>query len=171
MMFQKLAMMMKQGDSFAISAALQADGRMCLTIHAVGTFTNKALSAPLSMVATPEELDEGMADELGRWVGTRMSLREQVDAANMILEAARKEAATAASKATQRPAAGKGTVVAPAKAAASTVADAGAGESGGDEEMDESDAHAGAASEVGSAGGGSGNKPEISGEQAAVNLF
>ncbi len=170
-MFQKLATMMKQGDSFAISAALQADGRMCLTIHAVGTFTNKALSAPLSMVATPEELDEGMADELGRWVGTRMSLREQVDAANLILEAARKESATAASKAAQRPAAGKGKVVAPAKAAAATGADAGDDEGGGDEDDDEVEAQAGGGSEAGSAGGGSGKKPEISGEQAAVSLF
>ena len=164
MMFKKLATMMKEGDSLAISAALQADGRMCLTVHAVGTFTNKALSAPLSMVGTPEELDEGMADELGRWVGTRMSLREQVDAANLILEAARKESATAASKATQRPAAGKGKVVAPAKASA-----AAAGAVGGDD--DELDDEAGDGSDVGSQASPKADAPEVSGEQAVVNLF
>ena len=160
MMFKKLATMMKEGDSLAISAALQADGRMCLTVHAVGTFTNKALSAPLSMVGTPEELDEGMADELGRWVGTRMSLREQVDAANLILEAARKESATAASKATQRPAAGKGKVVAPAKASA-----AAAGAVGGEDD------EAGDGSDVGLQASPKADGTEVSGEQAAVNLF
>jgi PRTRC genetic system protein E len=163
MMFQKLAAMMKQGDTFAISAALQADGQMCLTIHAVGTFTNKALSTPLSMVATPDELDAGMADELGRWVGARLSLREQIDAANLILEAARKEAAATASKAAQRPAAGKAKPAAPAKAAAAAGAD---GDDG-----DDDDNEAGGGGEGGVTAAPKASGPEVSGEQAAVNLF
>jgi hypothetical protein len=131
----------------------------------VGTFTHKALSAPLSMVATPEELDEGMADELGRWVGTRMSLREQVDAANLILEAARKESATAASKATQRPADGKAKAVGAAKPATAGVA------AGDADETDDDASGGGEGGEAGGVGGPKEGAPEVSGEQAAVNLF
>ncbi len=166
MMFQKLATMMKQGDSLAISAAMQPDGRMLLTVHAMGDFKNKALATPLSMVGTPEELDAEMADELGRWVGTRMSLREQIDAANLILEAARKETASAASKATQRPAAGKAKAVGAAKPATAGVA------AGDADETDDDDASGGGeGGEAGAVGGPKEGAPEVSGEQAAVNLF
>lgn len=157
-MFKKLAEMMKDGDTLAISASMQGDGQMTLTIHAVGTFKQKALAAPLSMTATPEELDEGMAEELGRWVGTRKSLREQVDAANVILEAARKETAQAASKATQKPAKAVKPAL-PAKAATAAA--------GGDDDDDEANVEGGAPGAPGAKADGG----EISGEEAAINLF
>lgn len=158
MMFKKLAEMMKVGDTLAISASMQGDGQMTLTIHAVGSFKQKALAAPLSMTATPEELDAGMAEELGRWVGARKSLREQVDAANVILEVARRETAQAASKATQKP--GKAVkTAAPATAAGESAV-------GDDDEAHEAGGEGGAGASAGKPEGG-----EVSGEQAAINLF
>jgi len=160
MMFQKLQKMMMPGDSLAISVVLQQDGKLRLTVHPVGEFKNKALSTSLSMDGTAEELDQGMVDEIERYVGGHVSLREQVDAAALIMEAARKEVATASSKATQRPA--------PAKPKAALVGKAAGGTAASDyADPDDTDEDAGD-EQSGTAGAPA---AEVSGEQAAVNIF
>lgn len=165
MMFQRLQMMMKTGDSLAISVVLQQDGRLRLTVHPVGDFKNKALSTSLSMDGTAEELDHGMVEEIERYVGTHVSLREQVDAAAIIMEAARKEVATASSKATQRPAPAK-----PKAAVAGKVAEAAAASgAGASDDADPDDTDDDAADEQG--GTPAAPAAEVSGEQAAVDIF
>lgn len=52
-----------------------------------------ALSQPMQLTGTAEELDAGLSDAISSFSGKRLSLVEQVEATNAILDAARKESA------------------------------------------------------------------------------
>lgn len=53
---------------------------------------NPAISTPLSLVASPEELDREFTTVIGGYTANRTSLQESLDAAKTIMEAAAKEA-------------------------------------------------------------------------------
>jgi len=59
---------------------------------------NPALSTPLQLVGTPEELDEKFAEVLAGYTATRTSLAESLAASQTVMEAAKKEATEKAAK-------------------------------------------------------------------------
>lgn len=111
-MFKELSKGMVEGDSYVILVVMGKGGDMCITTTPKGAFTHESLSQPLSMVGTPEELDEGMVTEMHKFVGARKSLKDQVEAAALVLKQA---AATVAADTTKKLA---GKPVQPAKPAA-----------------------------------------------------
>ena len=139
--------------------------QMRVTVHPMGEFKNKALSTGLAMDGTAEELDQGMVDEIERYVGTHVSLREQVEAAAIIMEAARKEVANASSKATQRPAPAKPKTAIASTAAGATASSAtvASGDAEGGDNDDDEPGEPDATPSVPAV--------EVSGEQAAVDIF
>lgn len=60
---------------------------------------NPALSTPLQLVGTPEELDEKFAEILSGYTASRTSLEESLTASQTVMEAAKKEATEKAAKA------------------------------------------------------------------------
>lgn len=74
---------------------------------------NAALSTPLQLVGTPEELDAQFAEVLTSYTTTRTSLAESLAASQTVMEAAKKDATEKAAKAaaakTSRPATGSAT--------------------------------------------------------------
>jgi PRTRC genetic system protein E len=60
---------------------------------------NPALSTPLQLVGTPEELDAQFAEVLTSYTATRTSLAESLAASQTVMEAAKKDATEKAAKA------------------------------------------------------------------------
>jgi PRTRC genetic system protein E len=122
-MFTELSKGMVEGDSYVILVVMGKGGEMCVTTTPKGTFTHESLSTPLSMVGTPEELDEGMVTEMHQYVGARKSLKDQVEAAALVLKnASAAVAADTANKLSAKPNAG-GKPLAPAKFVAAATDD------------------------------------------------
>ena len=158
-MFKELSKGMVEGDSYVILVVMGKGGEMCVTTTPKGTFTHDSLAVPLSMEGTPEELDEGMVTEMHKYVGARKSLKDQVEAAALVLKnAAAAVAADATKKLAAKPATGK--AVAAVKPAASE-----AGEIDAD---DEEDLDAGTR---GSAEGAGGASKAPAATTAEVSLF
>ena len=88
-----------------------------------------ALATPLSLTATPEELDAEFTTVLASYRGQRQSLAEQVAATNEVLAAAREASVQKGSKAATRALAKPN---APAAASASTAGDEPDDDDGGD---------------------------------------
>lgn len=108
---------------------------------------DNVLSQPLQLTGTAAELDEGFATAVTSWSGTRLSLIEQVEAANAILEANKTSIANKAAGGKKTPAS-KPTLPAPSTTAS--------GES--DEDEDETnDGSDTSASEAGNASANGGN--------------
>jgi len=61
-----------------------------------------ALQTPLSLTGTAEELSEGFAEAVSKYSSKRQSLIEQLEATELILDAAKKDAATKASTAVKK---------------------------------------------------------------------
>lgn len=59
---------------------------------------NPALSTPLQLVGTPEELDAQFAEVLTSYTATRTSLAESLAASQTVMEAAKKDATEKAAK-------------------------------------------------------------------------
>jgi PRTRC genetic system protein E len=117
----------------------EKEGTLTLTVNPkpVAKDAPAALSQPLTLKATPEELDTGFVEALTRFGDSYASLKETVDSAVAVMEAAKKETAA---KATSKSAA---KVTAPAKQApqaavparGSTVQAAPAGDEDADDEV------------------------------------
>lgn len=71
-----------EGDNFVVTA-----------VPVVQSESNPGLMKPLSLVATPEELDEGFLGAVASFAVVRKSLADQVQAQNADLEAAKKKVA------------------------------------------------------------------------------
>ena len=107
-MFKELSKGMVEGDSYVILVVMGKGGEMRITTTPKGTFTHDSLSVPLSMEGTPEELDEGMVTEMHKYVGARKSLKDQVEAAALVLKnASAAVAADTTKKLAAKPATGK----------------------------------------------------------------
>ena len=88
-----------------------------------------ALATPLSLTATPEELDAEFTTVLASYRGQRQSLAEQVAATNEVLAAAREASVQKGSKAATRALAKP---IAPTTTTASTTGDEPDDDDGGD---------------------------------------
>lgn len=108
-MFKELAPILKNCTSINVILASNKDGTLSVTILPKPKETGEsavALSTPLSLTATPEELDAEFTQILTGYAVTHQSLAEQVENTTEILEAAKKEsqkkATTAISKASTK---------------------------------------------------------------------
>jgi PRTRC genetic system protein E len=94
------------------------------------------LKEPLSITATPEELDEKFPELVAKYTGARSSLEDQLEATLSVLEAAKKDAATKASTAVKKGAAKP--VAKPAVAVPGLTAAAPDGQHDGEDDQDPS---------------------------------
>lgn len=131
-MFKQLQALLKNGGSINMLIAGNKDGTLSVTVLPKPSKTGDdtaALSTPLSLTATADELDEEFVTLLSNYVGSHESLAEQIENTNAILEAAKKEsqkkATTSISKAST------------AKPAVSTAEVTSGSEDGGEDEDNE----------------------------------
>ena len=98
-MFKELAPILATGTSFCIMVSAAAEGAMTVTVLPQGKDQNAALNTPLSVTATPEELDAELPAVLTGYVSTRSTLAETLENVKTIMEMAGKTASEAATKA------------------------------------------------------------------------
>jgi len=99
-MFKELAPILATGTSFCIMVSAAAEGAMTVTVLPQGKDQNAALNTPLSVTATPEELDAELPAVLTGYVSTRSTLAETLENVKTIMEMAGKTASEAATKST-----------------------------------------------------------------------
>jgi PRTRC genetic system protein E len=102
-MFKELAQLLgskQDAGSLNILITTTADGQLSVTVLSVqqSAKTNPVLSRPLTLVATPEELDSQFAEVISTYGQRRASLVEQLEAETTILQNAEKESADKATK-------------------------------------------------------------------------
>lgn len=98
-MFQALLPLVASGGKITLTIAATSNGQMKVIVCPENKNGSvPALSQPLALVATPEELDAEFVDVISNYVGTRNSLLEQVEATNALLKNAEKSQAGKAVK-------------------------------------------------------------------------
>jgi len=93
-MFTQLATLLNDSTIVNLTLAMNKNGTLSVTVIPKPKATGDdaaALTTPLLLVATPEELDEGFVKILGEYVDTHQSLSQQVENTKAILEAAKTE--------------------------------------------------------------------------------
>ena len=99
-MFVALKPLLAQCQSLSLLLTTDANGAIAVTVIPKAADKDAgALTQPLQLTGTAEELDEGFVAAISSFSVSRQSLKEQVDATNAILEQARKDAASKPSKA------------------------------------------------------------------------
>lgn len=100
-MFVALQTLLATVASITTSMVANEDGTITVTVmpKAKKDGGNAALNTPLSLTGTAEELDAEFATLLASYTTKRSSLAEQLETTESVLEAAKKEAATKATKA------------------------------------------------------------------------
>lgn len=137
-MFKQLQALLKNGGSINMLIAGNKDGTLSVTVLPKPSKTSDetaALSTPLSLTATADELDAEFVTLLSNYVGSHQSLAEQIENTNAILEAAKKESQKKATTSISKASAAK-----PAVAAEATSGSEGGGE---DEENGQSESDTG----------------------------
>ena len=93
-MFTNLKTLVSSCSSITIILASAGDDLVNVTvIPKVNEGQHAALSTPLSLIATLDELDAEFADVVQSYTAKRTSLAEQLEATQLILEAAKEESA------------------------------------------------------------------------------
>ncbi|MDN0082352.1 PRTRC system protein E [Crenobacter sp. SG2305] len=101
-MFQALASLVEKSP-LSLTITAQEGGLMTVVVIPQGTDkAAQGLSTPLSLTGTPAELDAEFAKLIGSYTATRLSLAEQLAAAETVMKAAGKDATTKAAKASQQ---------------------------------------------------------------------
>ncbi|WP_224962723.1 PRTRC system protein E [Geomonas subterranea] len=98
-MFKELAPIVATGTSLCIMISAAAEGAMTVTVLPQGKDQNAALNTPLSVTATPDELDNELPAVLTGYTNSRATLAETLENVKTIMEAAGKTASAAATKA------------------------------------------------------------------------
>lgn len=98
-MFKELASIVNKGTNLCIMVSAASEGNLMVTVLPQGKDQNAALNTPLSVTATPEELDAELPAALCTYVGHRSTLAESLENVKTIMEAAGKTASAAATKA------------------------------------------------------------------------
>lgn len=98
-MFKELAPIVASGTNLCIMVSAAPEGALMVTVLPQSKDQNTAMSTPLSVTATPDELDAELPAALTTYVGYRTSLAETLDTVKTIMEAAGKTASNAATKA------------------------------------------------------------------------
>ena len=89
-MFVELAEMLGEGDKLNIAILALKDGVLRLIVRPEGDFSKQpALGAGVTLRGKPEEFDADLASVLTRFVASRKSLIEQIDAQTLVLDAAK----------------------------------------------------------------------------------
>jgi len=123
-----------------------------------------ALSQPLTLTATPDELDAGFVEAVSAYGGSYQSLKETVEASVAVMEAARKEAASKAAAKTAARAAPK--QAASTVNGAAPVAPKSADQDAGEDADDGADASAGDGETAAPSAA-----PVVERDTATINLF
>lgn len=112
-MFKELHEMVKT-TALTILVSDAGDGLLSVAVLPKGKEgQNPALSTPLSLTGTPEEMDAELPAVLSRYVGGRNSLAQSLETSLAVMDAAKKAVQDEATKATKK-ATGKAAI--PAKA-------------------------------------------------------
>lgn len=121
MLFQKIFDIAQEATLAMTFSANREAGTLIVTVipKAVGDNPNPALHQPLQFEATPEELENGLPEALGRYGAARRSLADAIQDAETVIAAAKKETTAKAAKAVKG-ASGKGGEKAAAKAPRAT---------------------------------------------------
>ncbi|SDD58309.1 PRTRC system protein E [Cupriavidus sp. YR651] len=98
-MFTQLAPMVRTCEKVVITLAMQGDTMSVVVVPVVKNPADAALTMPLALSATPEELDAGFAEVVRGTTESRKSLAEQAEATNSILDAAKASQSNKATKA------------------------------------------------------------------------
>jgi PRTRC genetic system protein E len=99
-MFKQLAPIINAGTNLCIMVSAAPEGNLTVTILPQSKDgQSTALSTPLSVTATPDELDSELPAALTSYVGHRASLAETLENVKTIMEAAGKTASEQATKA------------------------------------------------------------------------
>lgn len=98
-MFKELAPIVATGTSLCIMVSAAAEGAMTVTVLPQGKDQNAALNTPLSVTATPDELDNELPAVLTGYTSSRATLAETLENVKTIMDAAGKTASAAATKA------------------------------------------------------------------------
>lgn len=98
-MFNQLAPLVRASEKVVLTLAMNGDTLSVVVMPVVKKADDPALGAPLAVSGTPTELDEGFTEALRSYTTTRQSLAEQVEATNSILEAAKANQSSKATKA------------------------------------------------------------------------
>ena len=101
-MFQELFELARSSGALTMMVAADAaSGKLTVIVSPKGgeAKDEPALSTPLSLTATPEELDEGFFDAVSSYRTARTSLADQVAATTEVLAAAREASVAKGSKA------------------------------------------------------------------------
>lgn len=102
-MFQALQTLLATVASLSMNLVLNGDGTITVTVMPKGKKEGEnALNTPLSITGTAEELDAEFAGILAKYNGKRLSLAEQLEATEAILEAAKQEASKKATTAVKK---------------------------------------------------------------------
>lgn len=109
MLFQKIFEIAQETTLAMTFSANREAGTLIVTVipKAVGDKPNAALYQPLQFEATPEELENGLPEALGRYGAARKSLADAISDAETVIAAAKKETTAKATKAVKG-ASGKG---------------------------------------------------------------
>lgn len=103
MFFQSLNSLLQNVSAITVTMTPATDGDITITvIPTAKKDAEKALATPIQLTGSPEELDAEFAALISRTATTRKSLAEQLDATEAVLEAARKDASSNATKAVKK---------------------------------------------------------------------
>ena len=103
MLFSTLQSLLSPGASLKLEVTMNDDATLSIIVCPKGN--TGALSQPLVLTATAEEMDAGFIDVLQQYQKARQSLQEQVEATTAVLDAAKKSEEKKAVKAlTSKPA-------------------------------------------------------------------
>ena len=145
MFFKSIQTLLAQVVSLAISMVANEDGTITVTVMPKAKKegeANASLNTPLVLTGTAEELDAEFVNLFASFTSKRGSLAEQLEATESVLEAAKKESASKATKAVAKvAAAGKPAKTPAAKSSAKSSDDDGDDEGeGGDQEASDQSA-------------------------------
>lgn len=117
-MFTALQTLLATLASLTVSLVSNGDGTLTVAVYPNGKKEGEsALNTSLKLTGTAAELDAGFVSSVSSYTSKRSSLAEQLEVTEAIFEAAKKEAATKATKAVSK----KGT--APAKSSTTAASD------------------------------------------------
>jgi len=99
MLFSDLSPLVNSCSSITIAIAAGSDGTVNVTVIPKAKYgQNAVLSTPLSLTGTLAELDAEFAQLVMGFTSKRATLAEQLEATNVILEAAKQDAAKSATR-------------------------------------------------------------------------
>ncbi|RZT29090.1 PRTRC system protein E [Cupriavidus agavae] len=107
-MFTELAPLVRAADKVVLTLSMSGDAMTVVVMPVIKNAADAALTTPLSLTATPAELDAEFAATLTGVTASHRSLAEQAEATKSILDAAKSTQSSKATKALAKAAAPSG---------------------------------------------------------------